>query len=91
MKFENIPLSDCPRPGYPRPDFRRPLWQNLNGEWEFEEDPARSGNDRGLFKADKLLDLIGKLTANTNNTTLKTIGSLAGQYDGLKIGLELQK
>ncbi len=44
-----------------------------------------------LFKADKLLDLIGKLTANTNNATLKTIGSLAGQYDGLKIGLELQK
>ncbi|MEE0235696.1 MAG: DUF4923 family protein [Bacteroidales bacterium] len=44
-----------------------------------------------LFKADKLLDLIGKLTANTNNTTLKTIGTLAGQYDGLKIGLELQK
>ena len=44
-----------------------------------------------LFKADKLLDLIGKLTANTNNTTLKTICTLAGQYDGLKIGLELQK
>ena len=44
-----------------------------------------------LFKADKLLDLIGKLTSNTNNATLKTIGSLAGQYDGMKIGLELQK
>lgn len=44
-----------------------------------------------LFKADKLLDLIGKLTSNTNNTTLKTIGSLADQYDGMKIGLELQK
>jgi len=44
-----------------------------------------------LFKADKLLDLIGKLTAETNNTTLKTIGTLAGQYDGMKIGLELQK
>lgn len=44
-----------------------------------------------LFKADKFLDLIGKLTANTNNTTLKTIGTLAGQYDGMKIGLELQK
>ncbi len=44
-----------------------------------------------LFKADKLLDLIGKLTASTNNTTLKTIGALAGQYDGMKIGLELQK
>lgn len=44
-----------------------------------------------LFKADKLLDLIGKLTSNTNNSTLKTIGTIAGQYDGLKIGLELQK
>ena len=44
-----------------------------------------------LFNADKLLDLIGKLTSSTENATLKTIGSLAGQYDGMKIGLELQK
>lgn len=44
-----------------------------------------------LFKADKLLDLIGKLTANSSNTTLKTISTLAGQYDGMKIGLEMQK
>lgn len=44
-----------------------------------------------LFKADKLLELIGKLTASTSNTTLKTIGTLAGQYEGMKIGLELQK
>lgn len=44
-----------------------------------------------LFKADKLLDLIGKLTAASSNTTLKTLGTLAGQYDGMKIGLELQK
>jgi len=58
MKFEQIPLSDCPRPGYPRPDFRRPLWQNLNGEWEFEEDPARSGVARGLHKAASLKDCI---------------------------------
>lgn len=44
-----------------------------------------------LFKADKLLDLIGKLTANSSNSTLQTIGTLAGAYDGMKIGLELQK
>lgn len=44
-----------------------------------------------LFKADKLLELIGKLTATTNNTTLKTIGSLAGQYDGMKVGMEMKK
>ncbi len=44
-----------------------------------------------LFEADRLLELIGKLTASSSNTTLKTIGTLAGQYDGMKIGLELQK
>ncbi len=44
-----------------------------------------------LFQADKLLDLISKLTASTNNTTLRTIGTLTSQYDGMKIGLELQK
>ena len=44
-----------------------------------------------LFKADKLLDLIGKLTSATSNSTLKTIGTLASQYDGMKLGLELQK
>ncbi len=44
-----------------------------------------------LFEADKLLELIGKLTATSSNSTLKTIGTLAGQYDGMKIGLELQK
>ena len=44
-----------------------------------------------LFKADKFLDLIQKLTDNTTNATLKTLGTLAGQYDGMKIGIELKK
>ena len=44
-----------------------------------------------LFEADKLLELLGKLTATTSNTTLKTIGSLASQYDGMQLGLELKK
>lgn len=44
-----------------------------------------------LFEADKLLELIGKLTATSNNAALKTISTLAGQYDGMKLGLELHK
>lgn len=44
-----------------------------------------------LFKADKFLELIQKLTDNTTNATLKTLGTLAGQYDGMKIGIELKK
>jgi hypothetical protein len=39
------PLPDLPvpRPEHPRPDLRRPLWENLNGPWEFRFDP----DDRG--------------------------------------------
>ena len=44
-----------------------------------------------LFQADKLLELLGKLTASTSNSTLKTVGTLVNQYDGMKLGLELKK
>lgn len=38
-----------PRPEYPRPQFVRTDWLNLNGEWEFEFDPGDSGRERGLL------------------------------------------
>ncbi|HEX6971697.1 MAG TPA: glycoside hydrolase family 2 TIM barrel-domain containing protein, partial [Limnochordia bacterium] len=38
---------EIPRPEYPRPQFERQEWLNLNGEWEFAEDPGRSGEARG--------------------------------------------
>ena len=50
-----------------------------------------TGSIELLFKADKILELIGKLTATTSNATLKTLGSLAGQYDGMKVGMEMKK
>lgn len=37
-----------PRPEYPRPQMVRSEWLNLNGEWQFEIDPGRSGRERGL-------------------------------------------
>lgn len=37
-----------PRPEYPRPQFVRSRWCNLNGEWQFEIDSARSGEERGM-------------------------------------------
>ncbi|MGE5482659.1 MAG: sugar-binding domain-containing protein, partial [Bacteroidota bacterium] len=33
----------CPRPEYPRPDFVRTTWLNLNGEWEFAFDDENRG------------------------------------------------
>ncbi len=40
--------APIPRPEYPRPQFTRPDWLCLNGEWQFEIDPADSGLERGL-------------------------------------------
>ncbi|MGW6201912.1 glycoside hydrolase family 2 protein [Kribbella sp. NPDC055110] len=37
-----------PRAEYPRPQFVRPEWVNLNGEWQFEIDRSDSGLERGL-------------------------------------------
>ncbi|HPS35677.1 MAG TPA: glycoside hydrolase family 2 TIM barrel-domain containing protein [Oscillospiraceae bacterium] len=36
------------RTEYPRPQFCRPAWRNLNGEWDFEFDFGDSGEARGL-------------------------------------------
>jgi beta-galactosidase/beta-glucuronidase len=37
-----------PRPEYPRPQFFRSEWLNLNGDWQFEIDYGDSGLERGL-------------------------------------------
>ncbi len=41
-----------PRPEYPRPQFVREAWKNLNGPWEFAFDFGDSGEARGMFTAD---------------------------------------
>lgn len=44
-----------------------------------------------LFNADKLLQLLTSLSSKSNNNTLKSIGSLAESYDGMLVGLGLEK
>jgi len=46
------------RAEYPRPQFVRKDWLNLNGEWEFEIDNSISGEARGLNKSSCLKDKI---------------------------------
>lgn len=43
-----------PRSEYPRPQFERSQWVNLNGTWNFEFDFGESGKDRSLQKAEQL-------------------------------------
>lgn len=41
-------FADIPRKEYPRPQFERSEWQNLNGEWTYTFDFGQSGKDRNL-------------------------------------------
>lgn len=43
-----------PRPEYPRPQFARSIWINLNGEWEFAFDDAEEGIAKGWFDGREL-------------------------------------
>lgn len=40
--------ASLPRPEYPRPQFERAEWINLNGQWSYEFDFAKSGFERDL-------------------------------------------
>ncbi|NLE54679.1 MAG: hypothetical protein GX617_07070, partial [Lentisphaerae bacterium] len=42
-------MAKIPRPEYPRPQFVREDWLNLNGDWQFEIDTGDSGLARGLL------------------------------------------
>ena len=46
------------RKEYPRPQFRRDSWQNLNGTWEFAFDDQSEGKAQGWWRGDKKLDKI---------------------------------
>jgi beta-galactosidase/beta-glucuronidase len=50
--------ADSPRPEYPRPQFVRADWLNLNGEWEFAFDDADQGLQRGWHDGRRLPDRI---------------------------------
>lgn len=41
--------AEVPRPEYPRPQFERTDWINLNGTWTYEFDFSKSGQERSLF------------------------------------------
>ncbi|MBR4307649.1 MAG: beta-glucuronidase, partial [Bacteroidaceae bacterium] len=42
-----VKAVDIPRSEYPRPQFERADWVNLNGTWTYSFDFGQSGADRG--------------------------------------------
>ena len=51
-KINNAVSNNIPRPEYPRPSFLRgeESWLNLNGVWQYEEDPSDSGWGRFVWR-----------------------------------------
>ncbi len=45
-----------PRPEYPKPQFERKDWKNLNGEWGFCFDNGRSGEERKIYADETAFD-----------------------------------
>ena len=50
--------KDIPRPEYPRPQFARDEWMNLNGQWEFAFDDDNTGTNLGWHDGRQLSDRI---------------------------------
>ncbi len=48
--FIQIPAGAVPRGEFPRPDFRRDAWLNLNGTWDFRFDPQNEGEKADWFR-----------------------------------------
>ena len=48
LSFVAKATNDIPRSEYPRPQFERSTWVNLNGPWTYELDSDNTGNKRNL-------------------------------------------
>jgi hypothetical protein len=44
---KTMDINAIPRPEYPRPQFVRQAWENLNGPWSYVLDHGKSGMQRG--------------------------------------------
>lgn len=51
-------LADVPRGEYPRPQFERTDWVNLNGKWSMKLDPGKSGDARNFKDSLRFSDQI---------------------------------
>ena len=56
--------APLPRPEYPRPQFVREDWINLNGTWTYTFDFGKSGVQRGLQTSQGYLNVGSSLDSS---------------------------
>ena len=65
---------------------------HLNGLGTIAPQIVKNGNTLSLlYDADKLLKFLTTISAKSSNSTLATLSTLMSSYDGMLIGMELQK
>ena len=47
LAFAQYLNAQTPREEYPRPQFERAEWVNLNGKWSYSFDFGRTGKEKG--------------------------------------------
>ncbi len=65
-----------PRPEHPRPQFVRPDWLNLNGEWQFEIDRSDSGLERGVRDRELLQRIVVPFAPETKLSGIENVDFL---------------
>ena len=65
-----------PRPEHPRPQFVRPDWLNLNGEWQFEIDRSDSGLERGVRDRELLQRIVVPFAPETELSGIENVDFL---------------
>jgi beta-galactosidase/beta-glucuronidase len=65
-----------PRPEHPRPQFVRPDWLNLNGEWQFEIDQGDSGLERGVRDRELPLRIVVPFAPETRLSGIENVDFL---------------
>ncbi len=68
MDYHDNSFAIIPRPEYPRPQFVRDTWMNLNGQWDFLFDFGNSGLDRRLWEEQPFTDAIKHSSMPTSIT-----------------------
>ena len=76
LSFAVNATNDIPRPEYPRPQFERTTWVNLNGAWTYEFDFNNSGEKRNLQAAKSLSKQLWFLSARKVNYLALTTQTL---------------
>lgn len=67
LSFAANATNDIPRPEYPRPQFERTTWVNLNGTWTYEFDLDDSGKSVTYLRQRSLAKQLRFLSARKAN------------------------